>query len=231
VPYDFIEYQVTPAYEKLCSLSGVEELGVVVRSSAVYEDLQSRSYAGSYESYLNVKGTKSLVKKILLCYVSAWKKQLLTDRTRRRMPMEAGLALLVQKMVLSDVAGVTFTADPVSNDLSLICINSSWGLCYAIVSGRVNADIFCFVKETMLIKKTLIGEKNQASRCQSTEGTYLETVPAELVQVPSLTPENAYRVARVCLKVEKECGFPMDIEWAFSKNNLYLLQARPITTL
>jgi len=231
VPYDVILNLVAPPYKRFCDFFGVENLGVVVRSSAVYEDLRTRSYAGSYESYLNVKGTKSLVKKILHCFVYAWKKHLFKDRAKNKIPMEAGIALLVQRIICSDVAGVTFTADQVSGDPSKICINSAWGLGDAVVSGRLNADIFYFDKRTMQLEQTRIAEKNLASRCQSAGGTYLESVPPELIYTPSLTPENALRVAWVCLKVENELGFPVDIEWAFSKNDLYLLQVRPITTL
>jgi pyruvate,water dikinase len=230
IPFDFITKQVTPAYKKLCAFYGLEDLGVAVRSSAIYEDLKTRSYAGSYESYLNVKGTDSLVEYILLCFASAWKKHLL--RGRKNAFDEVGsIALLVQKMICSDVAGVTFTADPVSRDPSKICINSAWGLGDAIVSGRVNADIFCFDKRTMQLKQVRLGEKNVASRCRSSGGSCIENVPPEMIHIPSLTPENALRLALICLKVENEFHFPVDIEWAYSKNDLYLLQVRPITTL
>jgi pyruvate,water dikinase len=229
-PYGFMTEIITPPYRKLCQLFGVENLGVAVRSSAIYEDLRTKSYAGSYESYLNIKGINSLVVHTLRCFLSAWKKHLLGGR-KTAMDESGIIALLIQKIIWSDVAGVTFTADPVSGDTSKICINSAWGLGDAIVSGRVNADVFCFDKRTMQLKQERIGEKNVASRCQSTEGTHLEPVPPEMTYVPSLTLENAMRLATVCLKVEKELGYPVDIEWAFSKNELYLLQVRPITTL
>jgi pyruvate,water dikinase len=232
-PYDlgdFIFSQVAPAYKKLCDLYG-ENIGVAVRSSAVYEDLETKSYAGSYESYLNVRGTTSLVKYILRCFASAWQKHLLKDREKNKIPKNASIALLVQRMIDSDVAGVTFTADPVSGDTTQICINSAWGLGDAIVSGRVNADIFCYDKRTMQLKQQRVGEKNVRSLCLSAGGTHLEPVPPEMIYIPSLTHENAIRLALICYHVEKELGFPVDIEWAYSKNDLYLLQVRPITTL
>lgn len=232
VPYDFITNYVVPAYKKFCDLYGVEDLGVAVRSSGIYEDLKTKSYAGSYESYLNVKGTRSFVEHIRRCFASAWKKHLLRDHAKNKIIEKGGIiALLVQRTICSDVAGVTFTADPVSGDLSKICINSAWGLGDIVVSGRVNADIFCFDKRTKQLKQERIGEKDVASRCRSTGGTYLEHVPPEMIYIPSLTEENALRLARVCLEVENEFGFPVDIEWAYSKNDLYLLQVRPITTL
>jgi len=196
----------------------------------VYEDLEAKSYAGTYETYLNVKGMNSLVEHILLCFASAWKKQLLKGR-KNAMDKSGSIALLVQKIIYSDVAGITFTADPVSGDTTKICINSAWGLGDAVVSGRAKADIFCFDKRTMQLIQERVGEKNVASRCRSTGGTYLEPVPPEMIYIPSLTYENALRLVRVCIQVENELGFPVDIEWAYSKNDFYLLQARPITTL
>jgi len=229
-PFDLITQIVTPPYNKLCQLYGVADLGVAVRSSAIAEDLKTKSYAGSYESYLNIKGINSLVVYVLRCFASAWKKHLLRER-KNAMDESGIIALLVQRIIHSDVAGVTFTADPVSGDTSKICINSAWGLGDVVVSGRVNADIFCFDKRTMQLKQVRIGEKDVASRCRNTGGTSLEPVPPEMVHVPSLTPENAFRLASVCSKIENEFGYPVDIEWAFSKNDLYLLQVRPITTL
>jgi pyruvate,water dikinase len=229
--HDFILDEVAPAYERLCEAYGIENIGVAVRSSAIFEDQKAKSYAGSYETYLNVKGTKSLVDHVLLCFASAWKKSLLTTYEKNKVVNDVSIALLVQRIICADTAGVVFTSDPISNDPSKICINSAWGLGDAVVSGRINADIFRFNKKTMHVDYTYIGDKTAASRCSSTEGTYIEPLPPEMALVPSLNRENAARLARICLNVENELGFPVDIEWAYLNDKLYLLQVRPITTI
>lgn len=229
--YDFLLEVVSPAYKKLCKLSGVDDLGVAVRSSAVYEDLRERSYAGSYESYLNVKGERSLVNSILKCFAYAWEKHLFKDRQNQVIPIQASIAFLIQKVVCPDVAGVTFTADPVSGNLNKICINSAWGLGDVVVSGKVTGDVFCVDKKTLQIEHSRIAEKKVASRCGNAGDTYLESIPPEMIFVPSLTEENVFRVAKICRDIENEMRFPVDIEWAFHKNSLYLLQVRPITTI
>lgn len=231
IPSQFIFNQIEPEYQRLCERNGVVNLGVAVRSSGVYEDLRSKSYAGAYESFLNVKGIKSLVEHVLRCYAKAWKVHLLRERKKNIIPMNAGMAIIIQKQISSDVSGVTFTADPLTGDLSKISINSAWGLGDVLVSGRINADIFTFDKQTMKLLQKRIGEKTVASRCQRAGGTTLESVTSDKSYSPSLTHEDALRVAQVCSKVENKIGLPVDIEWAISNNILYLLQVRPITTL
>lgn len=230
-PYDFIRDHVAPAYQRLCEFYGAKNVGVAVRSSAIFEDLKTKSYAGSYESYLNIKGLNSLVDHILLCFAAAWKKHLLMSYKKDKVAEEVSIALLIQQTVCSDVAGVAFTADPVSGDTSKICINSAWGLGETVVSGRVNADIFYIKKGSMQLENAHVGEKTIVSRCQSLGGTYSEPLPPEMVHTPSLTTDNVLRLARVCSRIEEEVGFPVDVEWAYLKDELFLLQVRPITTL
>lgn len=230
-PCDFIQERVSPAYDKLCSNYGLENVGVAVRSSGIFEDLQSKSYAGSYESYMNVKGLKGLVDSILLCFASAWKKHLLASYKKNKIADEISMALLVQKFVCAEAAGVAFTVDPVSGDPSKICINSAWGLGETVVSGKVNADIFYVNKREMILEQKRTAEKTVASRCRNEGGTVLETLSPEMVYTPSLAESNALRIAHVCSKIENELGYPVDVEWAYQNNELYLLQVRPITTL
>lgn len=230
-PCDFIQEHVEPVYDELCKQYGLENIGVAVRSSGIFEDLQSKSYAGSYESYMNTKGLKALVDSILLCFASAWKKHLLISYKKNKITEEVSMALIIQRFICADAAGVAFTADPVSGDTSKICINSAWGLGETVVSGKVSADIFCFDKKEMRLERKRPAEKTVASRCRAEGGTFLETLPPEMVYILSLTDINALRVARVCSGIEKELGYPVDVEWAYQNNELYLLQVRPITTL
>lgn len=231
MPYSFVSNKVAPAYNHLCEITGIPNVGVAVRSSATHEDLRTKSYAGSYESYLNVRGLKSLVNYMLSCFALMWKKHLLMDRAGKRITKKVKIAALVQKMICSDVSGVVFTADPLTGDSSKIHINCNWGLGDTVVSGRVSADIFTIDKRSGQLEHKRIGEKTVASRCRGEEGTFLEHLPPEMVYTPSLTPDNALRLAQVCLRVENELGAPVDIEWAYKAGRIYLLQARPITTL
>lgn len=230
-PYSFVSNEVTPAYNRLCEVAGIPNVGVAVRSSGTHEDLRTKSYAGSYESYLNIRGLESLITYTVSCFAHMWKKHLLMDMAKKRITKKVKIAALVQKMICSDVAGVVFTADPLTGDSSKIYINCNWGLGDIVVSGRVSADIFIIDKRSGQLKHTRVGEKSVASRCRSDGGTFLEHLSPEMIHTPSLTPDNALRLAQVCLKVETELRAPVDIEWAFQGGRIYLLQVRPITTL
>ena len=231
IPFRFL-LDVIPAYEALSTRFGTENINVAVRSSAINEDTKSKSYAGAYESFLNIVGSKSLENKIFRCFASAWTHHLYLERFKsNNIPKNASIALIIQRMICSDVAGVIFTADPLSGDNSKMSINSGWGLGDAIVSGVVNSDIYIYDKKRNDFSDVRIGNKDVMSRCNQTEGVHIHKTPLELINKPSLPPKHAFKLVNVCQEIEKQFQYPVDVEWAIYDDELYLLQVRPITTL
>ena len=176
---------------------------LAVRSSAVAEDLPDASFAGQYETVLNVRGEQELEAAVRRCWASAFSEHVVAYRQRRG--IEAGLmAVLIQQLVPADAAGVAFTADPVTGDRGTVVINAVAGLGERLVSGEATPDEW-----------TVRGER----------------VVCRSVAEGALTEAQARAVAAAARRVESRFGAPMDIEWAIAGSRIELLQARPITAL
>ncbi|HEY7269739.1 MAG TPA: PEP/pyruvate-binding domain-containing protein, partial [Dehalococcoidia bacterium] len=152
--------QIGDAYDELQSLSGVAS---AVRSSAISEDAAGASFAGLYESYLNVLGVRDVSASVKKCYASLW-----AERAIRYRKLKAGtifgdaMAVIVMGLVPSEASGIAFTAHPVTGDRDQVVINASFGLGEAIVSGRVTPDSFVVHKSSQSIVEREIYEKNLA---------------------------------------------------------------------
>ncbi len=205
---------------------------VAVRSSATAEDLPDASFAGQQETFLNICGEEELLQKILECYASLWgERAVVYRRTQGYEDASVALAVVVQKMVESDTAGVMFTADPVTGSRDTIRINASFGLGESVVSGNVTPDSFLLAKDGT-VKNTVIGEKKtKIVYAKDGKGTVTQTVPEELQKQPCLSEEDLASLCREGVKIEEHYGVPMDIEWGIENGKTYILQARPITTL
>jgi len=186
--------------------NGVADLNgspVAVRSSAVAEDLPGASFAGQYETILNVQGEEALEAAVLQCWASAFSPQVLAYREKKKLPAKE-MAVLIQKMVQAEAAGVAFSANPVSGDRDEVVIDAVRGLGERLVSGEVSPDEWT-------VKKGM-------AECQRAPE---EAIPADKVTV----------IAEMAKQVETHFGTPQDIEWALADGELYVLQTRPITTL
>lgn len=203
---------------------------VAVRSSATAEDLAEASFAGQQETYLGLKGIDQVSDAIRKCYASLWGNRATIYRNNLGFDQnEVALAVVIQLMIDSDKAGVLFTVDPVTNDRDKIRINSSYGLGESVVSGRVTADSVLCKKDGTVISCEL-GSK-------LTKIIYDDNLTREV----SVSDEDKNRLSlnedeikRLCLeglKIEEHYGKPMDIEWAISDSQIYILQARPVTTI
>lgn len=227
---DELSREITAAYEDLTAMSG---LACAVRSSAISEDGAAASFAGLYESYLNVQGINDVIKAVSNCYASLWSQRALSYRSAGRGDAEAeAMAVVVMGLVPSEASGVAFTAHPVTGDLDRLVINSSWGLGEAIVSGRVTPDFFVFKKSDLSLLEQEIYSKELAIYPHPDGGGTLERelAPAQ-AEAPSLSQEQAREVARLARHVEEHYGSPQDIEFGLSGGQIFLLQSRPITTL
>ena len=204
---------------------------VAVRSSATAEDLADASFAGQQESYLGIRGNENLTLHVQRCWASLWTERAIAYRERNHFPhQQVSLSVVVQEMVASDVAGVLFTVNPVTNQKDEMLINAAYGLGESVVSGRVTPDTFRVARKRFRVIEQTRGTK--ATRIDMTDGGTVEssTVPTERERL-SLDDSALRRLLALGEKVEKYYGAPQDIEWAIAENQLYLLQTRPVTSL
>jgi len=176
---------------------------VAVRSSAIAEDLPEASFAGQYETILNVEGEETLESAVLQCWASSFSPRVTAYRDAHGLSA-VDMAILIQKMVPADAAGVAFSADPVSGDRDTVVIDAVRGLGESLVSGEATPDDWIV--------------KGEEAHCKH--------APQGVIKAA-----QALEIAKMAKRIEDHFGTPQDIEWALADDQLYILQARPITTL
>ena len=195
---------------------------VAVRSSATAEDLPGHSFAGQYETILSVTSLEDCLDAIRRCWASLWIERAFEYRRRNGIDhQQVEMAVIVQRQIEPDAAGVAFSLDPVTGSPSRIVIESCRGLGEALVSGRAQPDRLVIRKKTL----SLIYWNSPEGR-----RSYTLADPASDSQ-PSLDLKTAKRLARRVKKIEQKLGCPQDIEWAVQDGRLWFLQARPITVI
>jgi pyruvate,water dikinase len=222
-----LESTITEAY---AALMGRQGMACAVRSSAVSEDGAAASFAGLYETYLNVRGERDILDRLQRCYVSLWAERAVAYRARNGGGHDEAMAVVIMGLVPAETSGIAFTAHPVTGSLDTVVINASWGLGEAIVSGRVTPDQFLVSKGSWQIVEREICPKMIATHPEG-DGTVDSPVERAMQNQPSLTDEQVAEVAQLASRVEEHYGSPQDVEWALADGHLFLLQSRPITTL
>ena len=205
---------------------------VAVRSSGTAEDLAEASFAGLHDTYLDIKGIDAVIDAIRRCWASMWTARATAYRQRGGFDHATShIAVIIQHMVPAEVAGVMFTANPLSARTDEIVINASWGLGEGIVSGILTPDQYVIALDTLDIKQRTVGDKEvQIIRAPTGIGTIKIDVPHSLREAMSLSEGKAMALAELGRDVMTFYqGFPQDIEWALAGDQLYLLQSRPIT--
>ena len=203
---------------------------VAVRSSATAEDLPDASFAGQQETYLNVQGIDEVLAQVKNCYASLWGNRAVCYRQNQGYDqLSVALAVVVQEMVESEKAGVLFTANPVNGNKDEIQINASLGLGESVVSGKVTADSFICSKDGK-IKSSVCGSK-KTQIVYADKGTKEIPVEETVQKKLCLSEKEIKDLCAEGVKIEKHYGIPMDIEWSIKDGKVYILQARPITTL
>jgi rifampicin phosphotransferase len=204
-----------------------------VRSSAVEEDGSQHSFAGQFDTFLFVDPS-DLDHKVAAVWRSAFSERVLEYRRQHglRNSALAVPAVLVQKMVKADAAGVAFSADPVSGRRSLAIVSAVPGLGTALVGGQAAADVFKVDRAGKIVDR-VIATKNIAHRFdpRADEGVSEVRLAEADASKPALNDEQALAVAELARRATRAFGRPQDIEWAIEGGRLYLLQSRPITTL
>ena len=233
IPQD-ISDTIAIHYEKLCEKYKAEKLSVAVRSSGVAEDSASSSFAGQFDSFLNVIGTEELLAKTKECWSSQFTAPAISYRARHELPSTgAAMSVAVQRMTRARSAGVCFTSHPITGDASKIVLEGNWGLGESIVQGMVVPDKFIVDKETLTVIEKKIATKEQLIEFTN-QGVVTSDVPTDKKQLACLSDEEALRVAELAKHLEDHYGQPQDMEWAIDGTltfpaNIFLVQTRPIT--
>jgi phosphoenolpyruvate synthase/pyruvate phosphate dikinase len=228
---DDLKTEVLLAFDKL--RDRVQCRSFAVRSSAISEDSSSASFAGLYESYLNVRDAESLLHYVRACFASLWSGRALHYRTLKGLDHgREAMGVVVMELVDSVASGVAFTVNPVTGDNGQVVINSTWGLGEAVVAGIVTPDMYVVDKESLGLLSRDIYHKEVAMVPDPAGAprTVEVRVDSARAGAPSLSDEQAIAVATLARDVEQHYGKPQDVEWAVS-GSLYLLQARPVTTV
>jgi phosphoenolpyruvate synthase/pyruvate phosphate dikinase len=207
-----------------------ERAAYAVRSSATAEDLPTASFAGQQDTYLNVVGLAAILEHISRCWASLFTERAVAYRLRNGFGhRKVQMAVVVQHMVFPNAAGILFTADPVTSNRKVVSVEASFGLGEALVSGRVNADVFK-VRDGDLVAKT-IAPKQLAIHALPAGGTQEQAVDPARQEQPALTDAQAVRLAQLGRRIEAHFGRPQDIEWCLVDDGFQIVQCRPITTL
>lgn len=223
LPVDLIE-KIFRAFEKL----GVET--VAVRSSAISEDSSTSSWAGQLESYLNVNKS-DLIDRVRDCWNSIKSERALSYAAEQGINQEEQhMAVVIQKMVASEVSGVMFTVNPITQNTHEVMIEAGLGLGEMLVQGLITPDNFLVDKNSLVIKERNIGTQGTMLILQDGENKEVP-VPNDKKNQPTLTDYQIKELAKLAISIEKHYGTAQDIEWAFENKKFFITQSRPITTL
>jgi phosphoenolpyruvate synthase/pyruvate phosphate dikinase len=212
-----------------------EQAAYAVRSSATAEDLPAASFAGQQDTYLNVVGPAAVLEHVRRCWASLFTERAVTYRLRNGFGhRQVRMAVVVQRMIFPQAAGIMFTADPVTSDRKVVSIEASFGLGEALVSGLVNADVYK-VRDGA-VTAMAVGTKQLAIHALPGGGTRELAIEPERQQLPALTGTQVMQLAQLGRRIEAHFGQPQDIEWClagdgFQDDGFQIVQSRPVTTL
>lgn len=200
-----------------------------VRSSAIDEDGSEFSFAGQFESHLFVT-KENIIEKIKSVWSSAFSERVFEYRKNNKLEQKPGIAVIIQEMLDADVAGVAFGINPVTGNKDEMLISAVYGLGEGLVSGELNSDNFILNNGTItstLTEKThkIVLDSEKAGGTKKTE------VEKEKQNIPSLSNAMLVEIGKALEKLSSLYQKPQDIEFAVKAGKLFLLQARPITTL
>jgi len=206
---------------------------VAVRSSATAEDTAQFSFAGMFESFLNVADAAGVIDAVKACWASTLGARVLFYRIKQGFPLEMPVAVVVQRMVRSDKSGVMFTSEPATGDRTLIVLEAAWGLGESVVQGAVTPDRHVLDKTSLAVLHSEIADKESMLKwddlSHSTKRIDLTGDPR--AKAPVLTSAELRTLGELARRAEQHYGVPQDLEFAIDATGIYLTQSRPITTL
>jgi len=218
-----IEAAVLEAYRQLAAPA------VAVRSSATAEDLPDASFAGLYETFLNLATAAEIFPALKRCWASLWSARALIYRARHQISHQmVQMAVVVQQMVEASASGVLFTCNPITNVQDEMVINAVSGLGEALVGGRVNPDTIILDKRHGQVRRLDVAEKLLVA-ISTPDKITTQTVAVDARTCTVLSVSQLSHLFELGLAVERLFAAPQDIEWAIADNQVFLLQARPVT--
>ena len=221
-----MKHELYTFYDELCETVGLPDVAVATRSSGAV------SMPGQMETYLNVKGKRELLKKIIKVWGSAFTTRASAFRLEKGMEMsKAPIGVAVLKMVNARSAGVTLTVQPTTGDLTKTVVEGNWGLGESVVSGEITPDSFLVDKASRSIVSSTISNKPRMVVYKK-DGTGMVSVPAEKQDKPCIDDRELGEIVRIALEVETYFDMPQDMEWVFDEDmqfpeNLFWVQTRP----
>ncbi|WP_286886497.1 PEP/pyruvate-binding domain-containing protein [Aneurinibacillus sp. UBA3580] len=206
------------------------ETRYAVRSSSTYEDLAGAAFAGQHETFLNVTADE-VAEKVRECFASLWQKHAVLYRRYQGFSQEgASMAVVIQRMIAAETAGVAFSVDPVSGNLDYVLVEGNYGVGESVVGGEAVTDSWVVDTSQGRIVERRVSEKEYYV-VPAERGVKTRLLPPEYRETPCLSDEQILEIAGVAKKIEREFQTPQDIEWAYADGRLYILQARPQTTI
>lgn len=202
-----------------------------VRSSATVEDNQSASWAGIFETYLNIPKA-GLSSSIVRCWTSLYSPRAISYCMEKGLRgQDISVAVIIQKMVKSESSGTAFSVHPVMNDKNFAVIEAAYGLGESIVSGLITPDTYVIDKRTFEIVDIHITEQERGLFCSPNGDTQWMEIEKVRKEDQKLKSDEIIALTDLIIRIEHHYGVPVDIEWARENDQLYILQARPITSL
>jgi pyruvate, water dikinase len=216
----------------LLTSTAKESPKVAVRSSATAEDLPEASFAGQQETFLNVKGSMNVVQAVQKCWASLYTSRAIYYRIKNNFDHSKVLiAAVIQKMVQSDVSGVMFSINPATNNKEEIVIEGAYGLGDAVVGGELSPDHYVIDKTSNEIKERKIALQKWMYDATAIDGRTKKNISEEKGAKQKLPDEGILKLSELAKRIETHYGGPMDMEWAVEVNKIFIVQARPVTTV
>jgi pyruvate,water dikinase len=233
IPEDLLK-EIKEQIQALKSPSG-EDPFVAVRSSVAVKDSAISSFPGMMDTYHFIKGEGQIIENIRRCWASLFTARAVYRRHQQNIPQDKGvIAPVVQRMVNADVAGVMFTANPITGARDEFMIESNWGLGESLVSGEAIVDYFIVSRETPpRIKEKRVQNKNIMVSIDRERGIGRKKyeLTGSMVTDCTLNDEQLFELAELGKKIEAVFQYPQDIEWAYENGELFVLQSRKVKGL
>jgi phosphoenolpyruvate synthase/pyruvate phosphate dikinase len=220
-----IAKEVLSEYKKMSSKF------VAVRSSATVEDGAEHAWAGQLESFLNTE-EETILLNVKKCWASLFTPRAIFYRFEKGLHgTEISVAVVVQKMIQSEISGIAFSVHPVTEDYNQLIIEAGFGLGEAIVSGSITPDSYVVEKEPRRIIDINVNTQVKMLVRDRVAGNKWEVIPEASGSLQVLNEAQILKLTEIVMKIENHYGFPCDIEWAYEDGKFYIVQSRPITTL
>ena len=204
---------------------------VAVRSSATAEDSAQAAWAGQLDTYLNTT-SETLLENVKKCWASLFTPRAIFYRFEKKLnDQQISVAVVVQKMVESEISGIAFSVHPVTQDRNQLIIEAVYGLGEAVVSGTITPDSYVVEKNTWLITDVYVTDQERELVRLATGGNEWKPVTESRKDKQKLTRDQILELAKLIALIEDHYGFPVDVEWALENRKFYITQSRPITTL